>query len=341
MSGSVMRLGYGIWGQSLAELQDAARAAEAGGFDTVWVSELHRSAMGSAAAAIGVTERVRVATGIALAFVRSPMITALEALDLDELSDGRFVLGLGSGVKRLNEDWHNVPFGKPVPHLRETIAVIRRFVAEAHLGEAIQIEGEYEPFHLRGYERPFVPVRTDIPIYLAAVGEYTTRLAGEIADGWLAHELGSPAYLEAAILPNLLTGLGRAGRDRKSLEVVASACCVIDEDSRQAKRWAAGLVAFYASVRTYNPFFEFHGFLDEAVAIQERFRAGDEQGMVDACPDEMVDALTLAGTPDEVRAKLSRYDGLADAVKLSPPTHLVPEDVTRHAQQQILEHLTS
>lgn len=339
VKGTDMRLGYGIWGQSLAELQDAARAAESGGFDTVWVSELHRSAMGSAAAAITVTERVRVATGIALAFVRSPMVTALEALDLDELSDGRFVLGLGSGVKRLNEDWHNAPFGKPVPHLRETIAVIRRFVAESHLGETIQMDGEYEPFHLRGYERPFVPTRTEIPIYLAAVGEHTTRLAGEVADGWIAHELGSPDYLEAAILPNLHAGLVRAGRARDSLEVVASACCVIDDDSRQAKRWAAGLVAFYASVRTYNPFFEFHGFLDEATAIQERFRAGDEQGMVDACPDEMVDALTLAGTPDEVRAKLKRYDGLADAVKLSPPTHLVPEEVTRHAQRQILEHL--
>ena len=334
-----MRLGYGIWGQTLAKLQEAARAAEDAGFDTVWVSELHRSAMGSAAAAITATDRVRVATGIALAFVRSPMITALEALDLDELSNGRFVLGLGSGVKRLNEDWHNVPFGKPAPHLRETIEVIRRFVAESHLGRPIEIEGEYEPFRLRGYQRPLPPVRPEIPLYVAAVGEYTTRLAGEVADGWIAHELGSPAYLEQAILPNLQRGLARSGRPREAFDVVASACCVIDDDARQAKRWAAGLVAFYASVRTYNDFFEFHGFLDEAMAIQERFRAGDEQGMVDACPNEMVDALTLAGSPDEVRSRLKDYVGLADAVKLSPPTHLVSEEVTRHAQREILEHL--
>jgi alkanesulfonate monooxygenase SsuD/methylene tetrahydromethanopterin reductase-like flavin-dependent oxidoreductase (luciferase family) len=166
-----------------------------------------------------------------------------------------------------------------------------------------------------------------------------TRLAGEIADGWLGHELGSPGHLRDVLLPNLEKGLARSGRARDDLEVIASACCVIDADARQAKRWAAGLVAFYASVRTYQPFFAYHGFEAEAVAVQERFRAGDERGMTDAVGDEMVDALTLAGTPEDVRAALERYDGIADGVKLSPPTHLVSAEVTRQAQAAILEHL--
>ena len=334
-----MRLSYGPWGETIDELMSASVAAEDGGFSDIWFAELHRSAFVPAAAAARATARIGVGTAIALAFVRSPMATALSALDLDEASRGRFTLGLGSGVQRLNENWHNARFGKAAPHLRETVAVIRAVVAGADLGQAIELDGEYEPLRLRGYQRPFPPARTEIPIYLAAVGEVMTRLTGEIADGWLGHELGSAAYLRERLLPNLEEGLKRGGRDPSDLQVIASACCVIDDDARQAKRWAAGLVAFYASVRTYQPFFAFHGFEQHAVAIQERFRAGDEQGMIDACPDEMVDALTLAGTPGEVRARLSAYEGLADGIKLSPPTHLVPPEVTRHCQAQILEHL--
>jgi alkanesulfonate monooxygenase SsuD/methylene tetrahydromethanopterin reductase-like flavin-dependent oxidoreductase (luciferase family) len=99
-------------------------------------------------------------------------------------------------------------------------------------------------------------------------------------------------------------------------------------------------VAFYASVRTYEPFFAFHGFEREARSIQDRFRAGDEQGMIDATPDAMVDVLTLAGSPDEVRKRLGEYEGIADGVKLSPPTHLVPVEVTRACQKAILLHLS-
>jgi len=335
-----VRLSYAPWGRTVAEVVDASVTAEQAGFSDIWISELHRSAFVPTAAIAAATSRVGVGTAIALAFTRSPMTTALTALDLDDLSNGRFILGLGSGVQRLNENWHNARFGKAAPHLRETVAAIRTLVASLHHGEAIDIEGEYEPVRLRGYERPWPPVRDRIPIYLAAVGEIMTRLTGEIADGWLSHELCSPAFLREQLLPNIEAGLARGGRARGDLQVITSAMCVIDDDARQAKRWAAGLVAFYASVRTYQGFFAFHGFEADAVAIQERFRAGDEQGMVDACPDEMVDALTFAGTADEVRKRLHDYDGLVDGIKLSPPTHLVPAEVTLHAQQQILEHLT-
>lgn len=334
-----MELSYAPWGESIAELVEAARAAEDAGFSDVWLSELHRSAFVPAAALAQATRTIGVGTAIALAFVRSPMTTALTALDLDEIANGRFILGLGSGVQRLNEAWHNARFGSATKHLRETVAVIRRVVAEAHLGQPIEMPGEFEPITLRGYERPFPPTRERIPIYLAAVGEQMTRLAGEIADGWLGHELGSPAFARAHLLPNFDIGLARTGRERKDLRIIASACCVIDDDAAQAKRWAAGLVAFYASVRTYQPFFAFHGFEAEAAAIQERFRARDEQAMIDACPDAMVDALTFAGTVDQVRAALGRYDGLVDGIKLSPPTHLVPAEVTRTCQQRILEAL--
>jgi probable F420-dependent oxidoreductase len=330
-------LALGAWGETMAELREAARAAEAGRFESVWTAELHRTAFVPAAAIAVSTHRVAVGTGIALAFVRSPMIAALSALDLDELSDGRLILGLGAGVRRLNEDWHGRPYGRPAPHLREVVAIVRRFIANSHLGDPIDFEGEFERTHVHRYRRPFPPVRESIPIYLAGMGPWMLRLAGEIGDGWIAHELGSPEYLREQALPRLAEGLARAGRSRSSLQMITSACCVPMRDGRQARRFAAGLVAFYASVRSYDDFFEFHGFLPEAKEVQRRFREGDLEHLADACPDEMVDRLTIAGTPDEVRARVAAYDGLADAVKLSPPTHFVPPEVTRESQLAILE----
>ena len=334
-----MHLDLYPWSESFEDLLAAGRIAEDRGFRTVWSAELHRTAFVPLAAIARETRHVRLASGIAWAFTRSPMITALTALDLDELSGGRFTLGLGSGVKRLNTDWHDVDFDGPVARLRDTIDIIRAFIAGSHLGEPIVVEGTRRQIHLRGYERPIPPRRASIPVYVASVGPQMTRLAGEVADGWIGHELTSPRYVAAAIMPNLEEGLTRAGRGRDSLDVVVSGVCVIHENGREALRRTAGLVAFYASVRTYTPFFAFHGFENEARTIQERFREGDIAGMIAATPDEMVDAVTLSGTPDRAREKIAAFDGIADAIKLSAPTHLVPTHETREAQQAILDVL--
>jgi probable F420-dependent oxidoreductase len=330
-----LRLHYQPWGETLAELADAGRRAEEAGAETLWVSELHRSAFGTAAALAGATSTARIGTSVVLAFTRSPMTTALEALDLDELSGGRFVLGLGSGVRRLNEDWHNVPFGKPVGHLRETVRNVRLFWDRCATGEEMRVDGEYEPMRVRGYERPFAVARP-VPVYLAAVGPLMTRLAGEIGAGWIGHELSSPAYLADRIVPNLEAGLARAGRSRRELEVVVSACCSIDADPVVARRRAAGVVAFYATVRTYADLFEFHGVADDQRTVADAFRAGPGAGhLAGAVGDRMVDALTLTGSRDAVAERIAAYDGVADSVKLSPPTHCLPGE-TRAAQDEII-----
>jgi len=333
-----MRLTYGPWGESLAELSEAAHAAERAGAEVVWVPEMHRSATGSAAALAQATSTAGVGTAIALAFTRSPMVTALEALDLDELSGGRFLLGLGTGVQRLNEDWHNVAWDKPVPRLRETVRAIRHFWATCTSGEPIVVEGEHAPMTIRGYRRPFPVVRAEIPVYLAAVGPAMTRLAAEIGDGWISHELCSPAFLTERVLPEVEAGLARTpGKRRADLDLVVSACCSVDADASLARRRAAGLVGFYASVRSYAGFFAFHGLAEEQGAVVEAFRAGrgaDHLG--DVVPDRMADALTLSGDPDEVRAKIAAYDGLADTIKLTPPTHGLPAAETRAAQRSII-----
>lgn len=333
-----MRITYAPWGETLAELMDVARRAEAAGAEVIWVPELHRSATVAAAALATATSRARIGTAIALAFTRSPMITALEALDVDELSGGRFVLGLGTGVQRLNEDWHNARFGKPVGHLRESVRNIRHFWRACTTGERIDLPGEYEPMRIRGYERPFAVRRTDIPIYLAAMGPAMTRLSGAIGDGWISHELCSPRYLSERILPELETGIaGVPGKKREDVDVVVSACCSVSKDRRTAVRRVTGLVGFYASVRTYADFFAFHGLADQQQAVIDAFRQGEgAEYLAGSVPVEMVDALTMAGDRDQVAERIAAYEGKADSVKLSPPTHGLSTAETRAAQDELL-----
>ena len=331
-----MHLDLYAWADSFPELEGVAAAAERAGFRTLWSAELDRSAFIPVAVMARATSEIRLGTGIAWAFPRSPMVTALTALDLDELCGGRLVLGLGSGVRRLNEAWLDVDWDRPVRRLDDTIRIVRSFVAGAHEGRPIRHEGAAS-IDLRGYRRAFEPVRTEIPVYLAAVGEQMTRLAGRTADGWLAHELGSPEYVRRRILPNILDGLAQGGRERSRIDLVASACGMVLPDGREALRNTAGLVAFYASVKTYTGFFAFHGFEGEARRIQALFRQGDIGGMIEAVPDEMVDALTISGTPERAREKLAAYEGLVDTVKLSPPTHFVSKQVTRAAQQSLID----
>ena len=332
-----VRITYAPWGETISELIDVSQRAEKAGAGVVWVPEMHRSATVVASALGAATDSVGIGTSIALGFTRSPLIAALEAMDIDEISNGRFYFGIGSGVQRLNEDWHNARWGKPAAHLREVVSIIRMIIEKSHTGERMTFEGEFERVDIRGFRRPWAPVRTNIPIYMAGMGPIMTKLAGEIGEGWISHELCSPRYLQEMLLPWLDEGLDRAGRKREDFEVVVSACCAIDEDSKKAKRWAAGLVGFYATVKTYAEFFEFHGLTAEQDAVIKEFKSGvgsDFLGHV--VPDHMVDALTFAGTVEEVFEQIKAYDGLADTVKLSPPTHGLNAAETRKAQEQIL-----
>jgi probable F420-dependent oxidoreductase len=333
-----LRLTFAPWGESLAEIVEVSRQAEAAGAEIVWAPEMHRSATVTAAAMAAGTSTIGVGTAIALAFTRSPMVTALEAMDLDEMSSGRFILGLGTGVQRVNEDWHNATWGKPVAHLRETVSVIRTFVAECTTGEPMEVEGEFEHLRVKGYQRSYRRERAEIPIYLAGVGPVMLKLAGEIAQGWISHELCSPAFVNGQVLPSIDEGLARGGRSRQDIDLVVSACAAVDADREKARRLAAGVVGFYSTVRTYADFFAFHGFAEQQERIVDEFRGGGAvaQKLGDLVPDDMVAAFTISGNPDDVRESLQAYDGVVDAVKLSPPTHGLSPQQTREAQRQLL-----
>ncbi|GIF98711.1 LLM class flavin-dependent oxidoreductase [Catellatospora citrea] len=347
----MIRLDFQPWGESLAELTDAARRAEDAGAGVLWAPELHRSAPVTAAALAAATSRAGVGTGIALAFARSPMLTALSALDLDELSGGRFRLGLGTGVRRLIGDWHGMPFDPPVARLRDIVAIIRAVVAGAYTGEPIEHTGEAS-VAVRGWRRPYPPVRERIPVYLAAMGPAMTALAGEIGDGWLSHELCPPGHLADTILPMLrkgsarnrnkvtsagtATGAATAVLPGRTPEVVVSACCSVDDDAAVARDRARGVVGFYASVQTYADLFA--DYADEHAAIVAARREGRAaEALAEFVPVPMAAAYTLSGTRDDVAAGIARYDGLADAVKLSPPTHGLAPAQVRAAQNAIID----
>jgi probable F420-dependent oxidoreductase len=335
----MLKLSFAPWGETLAEQLDAARAAEDAGASCVWFAELDRSAFVPAAAACALTRRVKVGTAVALAFVRSPLNVALSALDLEELSGGRFVLGLGSGVERLNRDWHNRSFDHPVARVEQVVGAVRTVFDHLPKDEDFAFAGNLERMDVRGLRRPGAARLRGTPIYLAAVGPKMLELTGRVADGWLSHELGSPEHLAEVVLPGLKRGLRAGGRGVEALEVVASACCCVRRDAAEARRIAAHLVAFYATVKTYEPFFASKGFAQQARAIQAHYRAGALSRAVDCCSDEMVEAFAIAGTPDQVLARLRAYEGLADQVKVSPPTHLLEPEVVREAQQQLMEVL--
>src|SRR5918994_5118027 len=222
-------------GVAAEELAAQARNAEEAGIECVWAPELFSSSVTQATWLAARTERIAIGTGIAWAFTRSPFILAVSALDVDEMSGGRFRLGLGAGVKRLNETWHGVEYGRPAPHLRETIEAVRLIMAKAHAGEPITYAGEYHDIDIKGWVRPQPPpVRESVPIYTAAVREGMARMSGDIADGLIGHPMCSIRWLDEVLVANFKLGLGRSGRERADFDFIPTVCCAIDDDEAAA-----------------------------------------------------------------------------------------------------------
>jgi probable F420-dependent oxidoreductase len=317
-----------------AELAEEARAAEAAGIDCIWTPELFRSSITQATFLAAETERVGIGTGIAWAFTRSAFILAISALDIDEMSGGRFRLGLGAGVKRLNETWHNVEYGKPAPHLRETIEAVREIMAKAHRGEPIRVEGDYQDLDIKGWVRPHPPARETVPIYTAAVREGMARMAGDVADGLIGHPMCSLRWLDEVVVANFEQGLERSGRARTDLDFIPTVCCAISDDEEAAYDAARKTICFYATVRTYMPLWEMHGFGDAATAVGDAFRAGDFAAMPGHVPNEMVDAYCASGPLDRVRERVEAVAERADGIVLTPPTYFIsPEELAEYQRR--------
>lgn len=329
--GALDRISVAAIGDSVAELEAGALRAEAAGVECVWAPELFRSAVTQATYLAAKTERIGVGTGIVWAFTRSPFIHAITALDVDEISGGRFRLGMGAGVKRLNETWHNADYGRPAPHLREAIEATRLIMRQASSGEPIRYRGDYYDIDVRGWVRPHPSPREAPPIYTAAVQAGMARMAGDVADGLIGHPIQSLRWIDEVVTPAFEEGLRRSGRERSGFDYLPTVCCAIDEDEGRALEMARRTISFYATVRTYMPLWELHGFGDSARAAGEAFRRGDLAAIPAAIGDEMVEAYCAAGPLDKVRARVEATAERADGLFLTPPTYFIsPEELSEY-----------
>jgi probable F420-dependent oxidoreductase len=331
------RVSLGITGETPEDMAALAKKAEAAGFECGWAIELFRNAFTQTTYLGAKTDSMDIGTAIAWGFVRSPMSMAMSAMDIDEISGGRFRLGLGPGVKRLNETWHNAEYGRPAPHLRETIEAVREIIHAAAAGEPATFKGEYYDLNIKGWYRATPPVRAEIPIYTAAVQKGMSRMAGDVADGLIGHPLCSARWIEQEIVPAFELGLSRSGRERSSFTYLPSICVAIDDDYQRGLDAARRTVAFYSTVKTYMPLYELHGFGKNAVAASEAFRRGDIQGVADAIPDEMVETYCAVGSPDQVREKVAEVAQFADAIFPGAPTYFIPNEQVTEYNEKIIE----
>lgn len=323
-------------GATMAEVVDLATRAEAAGFDRMWAPELYRSSTIPLAAAGLATERIELATGIALAFTRSPFVLALEALDLDEITQGRTVIGLGAGVRRLNQDWHAVAaYDPPVSRMRQTVAALREIIAALAEGRDAESPGRHVRIRVIGYRRSLPTVRPAIPIWLAAVLPGMAGLAGEVADGFIDHPVTSPEWLAEVLHPAIARGADTADRPLPAICGAVTVACD-DDDPDRAREAAALTIGFYATVRTYERMFSDHGFGDRLGPIRRAFLRQDATGLIDAVGPEMVAVFAAAGTSDEVRAQVERRHAGVDRLWLATPHHLQDHAATRGWQDAIL-----
>ncbi len=278
------------------------------------------------------------ASGIALGFVRSPMETAMAALDLDRMCAGCFTLGLGSSTQVANEDRFGVPYDKPVSRLRELTELVHRMVSADEQAGIGRFNGEFWHVDLSGVRLPR-PVRGSIPIYLAPLRSTMTEMAAEVADGIFGHPVWSVGWITGEVAEAVERGLARAGRARSEFRVTAWLRVVITDDHDQGVRDAKVGIPFYASLRQYESYFDAIGVGDDARVLMDLHESGASSAdLTAAVSDALVEELVAVGTPEEVAARIAPVLDVADQLLLAPPNGLSGER-TRAYEAAIAEHL--
>lgn len=317
------RRGLCVFGANLDSLAAAGEAADAAGFDAVWTSELYnRSATVTLAAIAPRTRAARLGSGIIYGVGRSPLMLAAEAADLDELSGGRFILGLGNGTRRMISDWHGLDGAAPAKRMEELVPLLRRIWRLPD--EPVDHEGRFYRMKLAALDRSARVA--DIPIYTAGVGARMIETAGRVADGLVAHTMCVPRYLDDVARPAVERGAAHAERNPDTVTIATFALACAAPDAEVARREAAAMIAFYGTVKSYAVLFEHCGFGAQAAAIQAAFANRDLEAMVAAVSEPMIDEFAAAGTAEEVDAQLRRYDGVVDEVVLSVPSFQVTDE---------------
>ncbi len=300
-------------GPSPAEIVDCAVLAEDLGYESVWVAEGHGGDQFATLSACAVrTSRVRLGTAITSIYVRSIPTIAMAAASIDDLSSGRFILGIGSSHKVQVEPEHGMPFGKPLTKTRETVEIVRALLRDGSVqydGETVQIEN---------FDFWFSPYRREVPVFVAAVFPKMTALCGEIADGIILTR--STLKTGAAVKPIIAEAATKAGRDPKDVTVTSLLPTSVSETRQEAFDAMRPGLAFYCGFfPRYNRLIAEHGFADEAASIADVFARDGLDAAIGLVTDAMVDATGVAGTADECRAKIEAYrDSGIDLPIISP-----------------------
>ena len=313
-----MRFDLMTAGLPLRRLQQLAVDAERAGFSGLVITESGRSAYLSCATAALATE-LDLLTGVAVAFPRSPMVTAQVAWELAEASGGRFRLGLGTQVRAHIERRYGAEFDPPGPRLREYVEALRS-IFTAFRGDApLAHDGEHWKLSLLpAMWSPGAIGVPDPPIDVAAVNPWMLRMAGEVADGVHVHPLNTPTYLRETVLPELAAGAARVGRSVGDLEVIVPTFAApgdTAEEVQALREMARMQVAFYGSTPNYGFIFEQLGHPDTTPRLRERQKAGDLAGMAAVIEDDVLGHFCVSGTwADVADGLIARHQGVADRV---------------------------
>jgi len=316
--------GFGVGGGYLRSAGETARAAESLSFAGLWASETKHDAFLPLAIAADATEIIELGTSVAIAFSRSPMEVAQTAWDLQDLSGGRFILGLGTQVKAHVKRRFSMPWDRPVARLREYIGALRAIWSSFETGGSLRFEGEfYRHTLMTPFFNPGPIERPQIPIHIAGVNTRLATLAGEVCDGFHVHPFHSPEYVRKTVRPAVAEGARKRGRDPERIELATSVFVVSEESAAEVEDQREDVrawLAFYASTPTYRTVLETHGWEEVGVRLGELARDKKWDEMPGLITDEMLHTFAIEAAPDEIGPALrDRYEGLIDRVALYLP----------------------
>ncbi|MFC8178777.1 LLM class flavin-dependent oxidoreductase [Rhodococcus sp. NPDC057297] len=338
----VNAFGTGRGPARFTSMVDTAKRAEGIGCSAVWVSELYsRSATVPMAALAAGTTSIAIGSNIAYGVGRSPLIWAAEARDLDELSGGRMILGLGNGTAKMMEAWHGVDGSAPAARMAELLTVLKK-LWRLHEGP-VDHDGRFYHVHVSPTADVPEPIRSEIPMWIAGVNPVMLRTAGELADGLVGHPMYTAEYVRGPVAEQLAVGADKAGRSASDVTVMGIRMCALDDDVDVARGQAAFAIGQYAASKVYDKLFELHGWSADQVRIRDAARSRDTEALVAAVTDDMIDAITIACRPDEFADRLAALPDDFDHLDLiAPPWGLTGEQTARtndHILTGLSDHL--
>jgi probable F420-dependent oxidoreductase len=325
-----MKVDGGTTASDLRKAGAIAARLEEQGYDGVWSAETAHDPFLPLLLAAQETERVELGTSIAVAFARNPMTLAQVARDVQDFSEGRFILGLGSQIQAHITKRFSMPWSHPAARMREMILAIRAIWECWNEGTKLDFRGDfYRHTLMTPFFDPGANPYGDPKVFVAAIGPLMTEVAGEVADGLLAHGFTTERYLREATLPALERGLEKSGRTRADVEVSCPVFVVTgttEEEMARARKGVCEQIAFYGSTPAYRPVLELHGWADLQTELNTLSKQGEWEEMGRRIDDDVLAAFAVVAEPEGIPAQMhARYGDLLDRLSFYAPYDRDPE----------------